>query len=172
MRRRIFAFPGIGCVLLALVSASPANAAIATRQSGSFVIATAVWQYGQTLLCGLYEWVYLQRMIIDGVSALIPTSWVLPPGRYALTLITTCDGYNIYGVDSCVCIGAATDDVQAQPDAKTANIRGVPEGRPRSRSRPIAPSRLVARRAPFIGRGLWHSYGDAREATAGIGQLG
>jgi hypothetical protein len=83
----------------AVFSAAPAGAVIASTESGSYVFIGNKWKVQPETICGI-DFIYVQRMTIDGVSTMVPTEFIYAPGRHALVLQQTCDGYNIYGIDS------------------------------------------------------------------------
>lgn len=96
MSKRLIRIASITCAV-AVLSAPPADAVIASPESGSRVSIGNKWEAQPATICGL-SFNYVQRMTINGVSTLVPTEFIYTPGRHALVLQGTCDGYNIYGV--------------------------------------------------------------------------
>ncbi|WP_322938231.1 hypothetical protein [Nocardioides bizhenqiangii] len=91
-----------GACAAVVFSSSPASAVIASpsgsdQQPGSYVSVGKKARPQVTSICG-YNFNYVQRMTIDGVSAMVPVESVYPVGRHRLVLLETCDGHFIYGV--------------------------------------------------------------------------
>lgn len=89
------------CAAVAL-NAHPAAAEIitpepATSEPGMYVHVGNKWRLQHATICDI-EFNYVQRMTIDGVSAMVPTVVLYPPGRHPLALRGTCEGHYIYGV--------------------------------------------------------------------------
>ena len=95
---RLIGLVAVACAAV-VFSASPAGAVIASPESGSYVFIGNKWRAQHDTICGV-DFNYVQRMTIDGVSTMVPTEFIYPPGRHALVLRATCDGHNIYGVGS------------------------------------------------------------------------
>ncbi len=94
----------LSCMALAVATFSGANPAGAKPSATVHVSVAAQWEPIATLfLCSDYGFNYRQRITIDGDSMMAPVASVAPPGHYEAILWDTCDGYDIYAFDSCLC---------------------------------------------------------------------
>jgi hypothetical protein len=118
-------FTPVYCALLifsALVNPTPVNATILTTLTGSEAVITKnVVEYKITDYdCGgyMYNFSYIQRVVINGQTAMVSTEFIYSIGTYTLTLIAQCGGYNLYGLGSCTCLKT---DVQFAPVLNTTD---------------------------------------------------
>ena len=89
-----------------LCLAGSADAAIVIHESDAhYVLISADWEYNDEANVCDYYFPYKQRMTIDGSpSAMVPTEFIYPAGRFDLYLSgDLCGGYHLYGVGDCAC---------------------------------------------------------------------
>lgn len=94
------------CIVMtfaAILITGTLNANILTTASATHVHVLNQFNPISQVNCG-YTFNYEQKMNFGGKAILVPTEAVYPPGQYDLTLSSTCDGYNIYGVGTCQCL--------------------------------------------------------------------
>ena len=100
---KFVAFPFIILAIVAILSAGPTKAKIATTVSVTHVSIGNNSRVEVTPLCP-YTFNFGQRMTISGRSTMVLAASQYRPGYYELTLNATCEGYNIYDVDPCGCL--------------------------------------------------------------------
>src|SRR5688500_17919135 len=100
MIKKLIAFSCIAWAAAVLSSASPANARVASLQSGTHVSISPHYKAATTTICGV-DYPYVQRMTVKGKkSAMVATEFIYATGRYELTLVVSCDGYYVYELTS------------------------------------------------------------------------
>jgi hypothetical protein len=97
----------------AVCCASSANARIATKLVGAYVMISPEWEYNpeygvisEDPICDYYQFPYRQRMAVQGAgSEMVLTEFIYPVGRHTLsTEGLLCDGETIvYNAGTCAC---------------------------------------------------------------------
>jgi hypothetical protein len=114
----------IALIFAAVLSSSPVNARLATSLSGTQVTITANSSYepvSTEIECNgeFYSFNYRQRVVINGVTAIVLTEFVYAPGTHTLYLQGTCGDLNFYGATSCACLTTEFQVLFPKIDLKT-----------------------------------------------------
>jgi hypothetical protein len=96
-----------------VLGAAPADAYVVTPQTGAYATCQPSYSYEYNNVCDVYPTSYLQYIRLVAVACAsggcskpftgIYTDYVSQVGRKPTWFLSSCSGYNVYGLDTCAC---------------------------------------------------------------------